>query len=251
MTSPVRRVAVAATWCAGTALLRHAFATRPGSRDFYAATSGVAGVWLAGSVALRPPRSRPGATSRSEGPLLDVRQAGGAVATGAAAFAAFYGAAHVARRIPPLDTAISNVLSYAQEGDTRLVLATTLATGVGEELWFRGTWYDVLGGRRPVVSSTAAHVVATAATRNPALTLAAVAMGGLFGAQRRATGGVVTPAITHVTWSALMVRFVTPLFAPDRTIPVAAPSRAAGSRGGVRSRRRSDRQSPPARGTSA
>lgn len=241
MSPRLRRLGVAATWCVGTAVLGRAFTTRPGSRDFYAATSGVAGVWVVGSLAL----GRPTRGSASVG------QAAGAVATGGAAFAAFYGAALVARRVPPLDAAITSVLSYAQEGDTRLVLATTLATGAGEELWFRGTWYDVLGGRRPVLSSTAAHVVSTAATRNPALLLASVVMGGLFALQRRATGGVVAPAITHLTWSALMVRFVTPLFGPDRSTPAAVRSRAAGSRAGARSRSRSAAPSPPARGTSA
>jgi hypothetical protein len=236
-------VATAATWCAGTAVLGRAFASPPGSRDFYVSTSAVAGVWAVGSV--------PHIASRRDEVRLDGRQAAAAVATGGAAFAAFYGAALVARRIPPLDAAIGNVLAYAQEGDTRLVLATTLASGVGEELYFRGTWYDVLGGRRPVLSSTAAHVVSTAATRNPALLLASVVMGGLFALQRRATGGVVAPAITHLTWSALMVRFVTPLFRPDRATPAAVRSRGAGSRPGARSRRRSARPCSPGRGTSA
>jgi hypothetical protein len=37
-------------------------------------------------------------------------------------------------------------------------------------------------------------------------------MGTLFAWQRRATGGVQAPLLTHVTWSALMLRFLPRLF---------------------------------------
>ena len=243
MTPASRRLAVAATWCAGTALLRRSLASRPGSPEFYLSTSAVAGVWVAGSR-LAPDRPPSGAGLRR--PLLTP------LATAGGSFAVFYAGAHVARRIPPLDDWVGRVLTYAAEGDARLVLVTTLANGVGEELFFRGAWYDVLGGRAPVVSSTVAHAVASSATRNPALALAAVAMGGLFGLQRRASGGVRAPLVTHLTWSALMLRFVTPLFRAERRVsPGAARSRAAGSRPGARSRRRSGGRSPRARGTSA
>ena len=65
--------------------------------------------------------------------------------------------------------------------------------------------------------STAVYALATVATRNPALVFAAVVMGALFGLQRRASGGIQAPMLTHLTWSALMLRFLPPLFAdrPD------------------------------------
>ncbi|GAB2972645.1 hypothetical protein [Nocardioides montaniterrae] len=37
-------------------------------------------------------------------------------------------------------------------------------------------------------------------------------MGTVFAAQRRASGGIQAPLITHLTWSALMLRFLPPLF---------------------------------------
>ncbi len=37
-------------------------------------------------------------------------------------------------------------------------------------------------------------------------------MGTLFGLQRRASNGLQAPVITHLTWSALMVRYLPPLF---------------------------------------
>ena len=41
-----------------------------------------------------------------------------------------------------------------------------------------------------------------------ALMLASGTMGGLFGLQRRATGGIQAPVLTHLTWSTLMLRFL-------------------------------------------
>jgi hypothetical protein len=71
--------------------------------------------------------------------------------------------------------------------------------------------YDV-AGRRAVPVSTAAYVLATSATRNPALVLASVVMGALFAEQRRRTGGVQAPILTLLTWSSLMLWFLPPLF---------------------------------------
>jgi hypothetical protein len=42
--------------------------------------------------------------------------------------------------------------------------------------------------------------------------LAAGVMGSLFGLQRRASGGLQAPVLTHLTWSTLMVHFLPPLF---------------------------------------
>lgn len=75
--------------------------------------------------------------------------------------------------------------------------------------------YSALGGRHPVAVSTAVYSLATTATRNPALVLASAAMGTLFGLQRRATGGVQAPILTHLTWSTLMVHFLPPLFSAE------------------------------------
>jgi hypothetical protein len=197
-----RRQVVAGTGLVGTALLGRSLATAPGSASFYASTAAVAGTWSAGGL-LSGRLSRGSALRR---PVLTP------LATGVGAFGVFYGAALVARRIPVLAEAITDVLGFAHAGDDRLVLATTLANGVGEEVFFRGALYDALGPHRPVAASTALYAASTAATRNPALVLAASVMGTLFGLQRRESGGIQAPLITHLTWSTLMVRFLPPLF---------------------------------------
>jgi membrane protease YdiL (CAAX protease family) len=134
------------------------------------------------------------------------------VATGVGAFGLFYAGALFSRSVPVLEHAISNVMEFAEQGTTPLVLLTTCANGIGEEVFFRGALYSALGDRSPVATCTAIYVLATAPTRNPALVLAAGVMGTLFGLQRRATGGIQASTLTHVTWSALMVRYLPPLF---------------------------------------
>ena len=144
------------------------------------------------------------------------------VATGAAVFGVFYGAARLVRRVPILNQAIASVLQYAHRGSRPLVLATTLANGVAEEVFFRGAVYAAAGIKHPVPTSTAIYTLAATATRNPALVLASGVMGALFALQRRASGGIQAPILTHLTWSTLMLRYLPPLF-PD-TIPAAKRS---------------------------
>lgn len=203
-----RRRGVVATSLVGAGLLGASLSTRPGSRRFYLSTGAVAAVWAGGGWASGPLHlgwiETRDATVRR--PVLTP------VATGVGVFGLFYGAALVARRIPVLDEAISDVLLFADEGDDRLVLLTTLANGLGEEVFFRGALYAALRDHNPVVSSTVVYTLATTTTRNPALVLAAAVMGGLFALQRRASGGLQAPALTHLTWSALMVRYLPPLF---------------------------------------
>lgn len=203
-----RRRVVAGVSVLGASLLGASLSTRPGSRGFYGATLTVAGVWTAGGMLSGPLHL--GWIQTQDDALR--RPVVTPVATGVAAFGFFYGCALVARRIPVLDRAISRVLVFAEEGDEPLVLLTTLANGLGEEVFFRGALYAALGDDHPVVKSTAVYALATSTTRNPALVLAAGVMGSLFGLQRRATQGLQAPVLTHLTWSTLMVRYLPPLF---------------------------------------
>jgi membrane protease YdiL (CAAX protease family) len=199
---------VATVALTGTGLLGASLSTEPDSTEFYALTFAAAGTWLVGGLASGPFHLRSARTDeRSLGDLVLVP-----VITGAVAFGAFLGAALVARRIPILNEALASVLSYADRGSDPWVLATTLANGVAEEVFFRGALFSALGVHNPVLLSTAVYALTTSATRNPALILAAGVMGTLFAVQRRATGGIWAPILTHVTWSALMLRYVPSLF---------------------------------------
>ncbi|MET0235020.1 MAG: CPBP family intramembrane glutamic endopeptidase [Kibdelosporangium sp.] len=207
MTLRRRRQVAAVVTVAGAGLLGASLSTEPGSQRFYTMTFGVAGTWVAGGFASGP-------IHLGRGTVI------APIAIGAGAFAGFYATALVARRIPILRRAIAGVLQYENRGSSKLVLLTTLTNGVAEEVFFRGGVYAAADGKRPVVLSTAAYAMATTATRNPALVLASIVMGTLFALQRRATGGIQAPIIAHITWSALMLRFLPALFHTPPTTPL-------------------------------
>ena len=215
---------VAATAVAGVGVLGASLTATPGSRRFYGLTAATALTWTAGGLASGPvPRGwAPGAEGLRR-PVV------GPVLTGVGAFGAFYAAALVAKRIPVLDRAITSVLRYADHGSGGLVLATTLANGAAEEVFFRGALYAA-AGRNAATATTGAYMIAATATRNPALVLASGVMGVLFALQRRATGGVQAPLLTHLTWSALMLRFLPRLFPQpgpaQEPVNAASPSRS-------------------------
>ncbi|MDQ2756266.1 MAG: CPBP family intramembrane metalloprotease [Actinomycetota bacterium] len=203
-----RKRVVTVVGLTGAGLLGLSLSTKPGSGRFYLLTSAVAATWTVGAFASGPlhvGRIR-GRDDITRVPIVTP------VATGVAAFGTFYGLAMVARQIPFLESAIGNILRFADEGDLPLVILTTCANGIGEELFFRGALFATVRDEHPVVTSTALYTAATLATRNPALVAAAAFMGALFGVQRRASGGVQAPALTHLTWSVLMLRYLPPLF---------------------------------------
>ena len=197
---------LAATGIGGTALLGMSLSTEPGSPRFYILTMGLAGTWAAGAISSGPlPLHRPG---RRHNDLL----VAGSVLTGAAAFGLFYGAARLARHIPPLNRAIGTVLGYADGGSMPLVLLTASANAVAEELFFHGALWPAKQQPHPIATTTLAYAATTAVTRNPALVLAGIATSVLFGIQRHTSGGVLAPALSHVTWSLLMLIYLPPLY---------------------------------------
>lgn len=189
----------------GAGMLGISLSRKPGSKAFYGSTIALALTWTTGGLLSGPLPVAPSKDFLRQSVTVPA-------ATGAGLFGLFYGSALIARRIPVLNRALSDVMRYADDGATPLVAAVTTATGVAEEIFFRGALYEALGGWHPVAASTAAYTMATVPTRNPALVLAAGFTGAVWGWQRRATGGVVAPAVTHVTWSWLMLRFMPPLF---------------------------------------
>ena len=197
------------------ALLRSSFAARAGSARFYLLTVSLAATWTGGAFGAGPIpwcgdgwRTRPGSAVRA---LIVVP-----VVSGAATFAAFYGAAWAVRRHRCLHRAIASVLRYADAGSTPLVVLIASGSGVAEELFFRGALWS---GPRPLRTTTLAYAVSTAATGNPVLVLAGLITSVIFGWQRDATGGVLAPAVTHVTWSVLMLRYLPPLFRDANPTP--------------------------------
>jgi uncharacterized protein len=192
---------------AAAGLLRSSLAARAGSARFYLLTASLAGTWAGGALCAGTIPWR-GGTWRAC-PARAVQAPVVAAVTGGAAFAAFYGGARVARRYPATRRPIASVARYADAGSAPLVVLIAAGSGVAEELFFRGALWS---GPHPLTATTLAYAASTAATGNPALVLAGLVTSVIFGWQRAASGGVLAPAVTHVTWSVLMLRFLPPLF---------------------------------------
>lgn len=209
-----RRRIITATGIGGAGLLGLSLSTRPGSPQFYLLTMGLAGTWAAGALSSGPLPldTLPGQHRDRRHPVVMP------VLTGAGAFGLFYGAARLARHIPPLSQAIGSVLHYADDGSTPLVLLTASANALAEEMFFRGALWALVQDSHPLAKTTLAYAATTTTTRNPALVLAGTATSVLFGLQRRTSGGILAPALTHLTWSLLMLHYLPPLFqTPQRS----------------------------------
>jgi len=131
------------------------------------------------------------------------------------------------------------------------LLLTACANVVAEELFFHGALWSLVQDAHPLVKTTLAYAATTAATRNPALMLAGTATSVLFGLQRRTSGGILAPALTHLTWSLLMLSYLPPRFQTPRPAEItpgltacAAWQMAADSAPAPHRTRRSARGSP-------
>lgn len=203
-----RRVVVAVLLVAGAALLGISLSIRPGDNAFYPLTLAVAAVWVLGGVLSGPLHlgyvERRGALGR---PVV------GSLVLGLVCGGVFILGALVVREIPPLHDYVEELLAHARKGSLALITLVTVVNGIAEEVFFRGGLFAAIGRRHPVLISTVVYAVATVATRNPMLVFAAVLLGLVLGLERRASGGILAPVITHVTWSLLMLFLLPPLFA--------------------------------------
>jgi membrane protease YdiL (CAAX protease family) len=66
--------------------------------------------------------------------------------------------------------------------------------------------------RRQVPLTTIAYTVATLATGNVMLGFAAIVLGFIVGLQRRASGGILAPILTHLVWSVTMLYALPAIF---------------------------------------
>ena len=60
--------------------------------------------------------------------------------------------------------------------------------------------------------STVIYVVATMASGNLMLGFAAIILGTICALERRASGGVLAPTLTHFVWGLIMVLALPPMF---------------------------------------
>jgi len=203
-----RRIVVGITLAVGATLLGLSFSVRQGDPAFYPLTLGLAATWTLGSLLSGPlhlghiPR---GGTLRR--PIITPIVAGLLLA------ALFVLGAFVIRTIPALASLTEDVLGYARLGNLWIILVITLVNGIAEELFFRGSLFAAIGTWHPVLISTVLYALATVAGGNLVLVFAAALLGTVVGLERRASGGILAPILTHITWSLSMLLLLPPIFA--------------------------------------
>lgn len=200
-----RRVVAGVTLVVGATLLGLSMATEPGDMAFYALTLALALTWVVGAFASGPLHAgRMWTGSSLDRPVLQP------TLIGLAAVGVFTVGGLVVAQIPFLESSVNEVLEYARYGSLPVIVVITLVNGLAEELFFRGALYAAVA-RRPVLVSTVVYVLTTLATLNVMLIFSAAVLGVLVGLQRRVSGGVMAPMITHVVWSLGMLFILPPL----------------------------------------
>jgi membrane protease YdiL (CAAX protease family) len=186
----------------GGIVLGFSLRIEPGSGWFYPATLALAAVWTVGAFV-----SGPLHLGRIAWRFELVRPVLTPIAVGLALAAVFVAGAllvHSISWLSGLEDQVVKVTDYADQGSLPLLVVVTAVNGVAEELFFRGAAYAAIP-RHPVLWTTVAYAIATAATGNVMLAFAAVLLGAVVGLERRASGGILGPILTHCTWSLTML----------------------------------------------
>lgn len=200
-----RQLVAGAVVLVGAVVLGWSLRLEPGGNLFYVAAVVLAGVWAAGAFL----SGRLHLGRISGGSEIFVRPILAPILLGLLLVGVFVLGSLVVREIEPLADYVSSVLAYADQGSLALLAVITFFNGIAEELFFRGAMYAAIP-RHPVLWTTLAYVVATLATGNVMLGFAAIVLGAVCGLERRASGGILAPILTHITWSLSML-FVLPL----------------------------------------
>ena len=200
-----RQVVAAVVVLVGAVVMGWSLRLEPGGTTFYVAAVLLAGIWAAGAIL----SGRLHLGRIAGGTEIFVRPILAPILLGMLLVGVFVLGSLVVREIDPLADYVSSVLAYADEGSLAVLAVITFFNGIAEELFFRGAMYAAIP-RHPVLWTTLAYVVATLATGNVMLGFAAIVLGTVCGLERRASGGVLAPILTHITWSLSML-FLLPL----------------------------------------
>lgn len=202
-----RRIVVGIVLVIGATAMGYTMSRRPGESGFFVLTCALAAIWIAGAlisgplhlggICWRGRNQRPVITGTTIGLVLGLIFVVGGL---------------IVREIPAVADFIARVLRFADQGPLLLVVGVTLLNGLAEEMFFRGALYTALGRHHPVVISTLFYIAAAMASGNPMLGVAALFLGTVGAWERRSTGGVLAPILTHLVWGLFMVLALPPLF---------------------------------------
>jgi uncharacterized protein len=193
-----RRVVALVTLVVGASVLAAALRVPPGDTWFYVGTIALAVLWTVGALASGPlhlGRARTRGGSDLGRPVVQ------SLALGVVLLIVFLVGALLVSRVPVLREPVDRLLDHARQGSLALVAAITAVNAVAEELYFRGALFAAVGRRHAVAATTTVYALTTVGPGIPLLVLAAATLGLVTGLQRRVTGGILGPVITHLTWS--------------------------------------------------
>ena len=200
-----RQVVAAIVVLVGAGVLGWSLRLEPGGNLFYVAAVVLAGVWAVGAFL-------PAGSTSAASPAR-ARCSSGRSSRRSCSACSWSGSSSSARSSCARSTRWPTTSAACWSTPTRarwpLLAAITFVNGIAEELFFRGAMYAAIP-RHPVLWTTIAYVVATLATGNVMLAFAAVLLGAVCGLERRASGGILAPILTHITWSLSML-FLLPL----------------------------------------
>lgn len=203
-----RRIVAGITLVVGATLLGFSLNVQPDSPLFYPLTVALAATWVIGGFASGPLHlGRINFRGELRRPIIIP------VLLGLITAVVFILGALIVREIEPLRASTENVLAFARYQSLPLVALVTVMNGIAEEIFFRGALFAAIGAWHPVAISTVIYSLTTVATGNPMLVFAAVMLGILLGLQRRSSGGILGPILTHCTWSLTMLLVLPPVFA--------------------------------------
>ena len=208
-----RRWVSAVTLVVGATVLWWSLQLRPGDPLFYVGTAVLAATWLVGAL-LAGPLYLGRAHTRSGAAYA--RPALQSLALGTLLLAIFLAGALLVAQVPVLRGPVEDLLDHARYASLPLVLVITMVNGIAEEVYFRGALYAAVPQRYTVAVTTVAYALTTVVVGVPLLVLAALCLGLVCGLQRRVTGGVLGPVITHITWSTGMLLLLPPLLSSLR-----------------------------------
>ena len=202
-----RRIVVAVVLLLGAGVLGLALRRHPGESSFYWLALALAALWALGSF-VSGPLHLGGARwrGRNQRPVIS------GTVIGLLLGGAFVVGGLIAREIPAVSELITRVLHYTDQGPWRLTMAIALVGGIAEELFYRGALYTALGRYHPALVSTVVYVAATLASGNLMLAFAAIVLGTVCALERRATGGVLAPILTHFVWTLVVLLALPPIF---------------------------------------
>ncbi|MEB3050838.1 type II CAAX endopeptidase family protein [Mycolicibacter sp. MYC123] len=195
-----RRIVVAVVVVLGAAVLAFMHTKNPGDAAFYWLSLALAAIWsvgaaVAGPLHLGAVRFR----GRNERPVFT------GTGVGLALGAVFLLGGLAVQQIPSLAADVTAILDYTGQVSWRLVVLIAIVNAVAEEMFFRGALFSAFGRRYPLVLSTLLYVAAMMAAGNLMIGVAALVLGTVCAVERRATGGVLAPVLTHLVWGLVMV----------------------------------------------